>query len=223
MAFEWKEIITPVATLTAVWLGARFTLRNELRKKTLEIQSEKLELLFTECSNVLKDINRVSLAVLHTLDDFIPTTESEGSVTEQEIQDALRAYREKGVVIDFDAITACQHKLEFHRPKEYQAWIVALIPLLGTLTKMTPYNNMNPIAEADNRKWSHQELTLYRQELDEKRNALPILRKRLTSAMASDYRQLGLSSEPANFWVYVERWKRVVNAFFHKPPTSPLT
>lgn len=77
MAFEWKEIITPVATLTAVWLGARFTLRNELRK-TLEIQSEKLELLFTECSNVLKDINRVSLAVLHTLDDFIPTTESEG-------------------------------------------------------------------------------------------------------------------------------------------------
>ncbi|MCT8156587.1 hypothetical protein H0Z14_27110, partial [Klebsiella aerogenes] len=54
MAFEWKEIITPVATLTAVWLGARFTLRNELRKKTLEIQSEKLELLFTECSNVLK-------------------------------------------------------------------------------------------------------------------------------------------------------------------------
>ncbi|GAR08954.1 hypothetical protein [Salmonella enterica] len=70
MAFEWKEIITPVATLTAVWLGARFTLRNELRKKTLEIQSEKLELLFTECSNVLKDINRVSLTVLHTLDDL---------------------------------------------------------------------------------------------------------------------------------------------------------
>ncbi|SUI30173.1 Uncharacterised protein [Salmonella enterica subsp. enterica serovar Derby] len=33
MAFEWKEIITPVATLTAVWLGVRFTLRNELRKK----------------------------------------------------------------------------------------------------------------------------------------------------------------------------------------------
>lgn len=24
MAFEWKEIITPVATLTAVWPGARF-------------------------------------------------------------------------------------------------------------------------------------------------------------------------------------------------------
>ncbi|HGL4621720.1 TPA: hypothetical protein ACKFAD_004120 [Citrobacter koseri] len=70
MAFKWKEIITPVATLTAVWLGARFTLRNELRKKTLEIQSEKLELLFTECSNVLKDINRVSLTVLHTLDDL---------------------------------------------------------------------------------------------------------------------------------------------------------
>ncbi|MCB5950438.1 hypothetical protein [Enterobacter sp. TCD1-1] len=98
MAFEWKEIITPVVTLTAVWLGARFTQRNELRKKMLEIQSEKLEQLFTECSNVLNDINRVSLTVLHTLDYFIPTAESERSVPDQAIQEALRGYREKGVV-----------------------------------------------------------------------------------------------------------------------------
>lgn len=36
---ELKDVLTPLVTLAGVWLGARFTLRNELSKKALEIRT----------------------------------------------------------------------------------------------------------------------------------------------------------------------------------------
>lgn len=39
MSFEWKDLITPLATITAAWLGARLALTNDIRKKALELET----------------------------------------------------------------------------------------------------------------------------------------------------------------------------------------
>ncbi len=35
MLFNWKDLITPIVTVTAVWLGAKLALSNDMRKKVL--------------------------------------------------------------------------------------------------------------------------------------------------------------------------------------------
>lgn len=53
MAFELKDLLTPVASLLAVWLTARFTLNREIRKKELELRVDRLEKLSADCDEVL--------------------------------------------------------------------------------------------------------------------------------------------------------------------------
>ncbi|MEB5707850.1 hypothetical protein [Pantoea anthophila] len=45
MAFELKDLLTPVASLLAVRLTAGFTLKHEIRKKELELRVDRLEKL----------------------------------------------------------------------------------------------------------------------------------------------------------------------------------
>jgi len=56
MAFELKDLLTPAASLLAVWLTARFTLNREIRKKELEIRVDRLEKLSADCDEVLSQL-----------------------------------------------------------------------------------------------------------------------------------------------------------------------
>ncbi|BCQ42404.1 hypothetical protein ERHA54_50070 (plasmid) [Erwinia rhapontici] len=46
---EPTVIITPLVTLAGVWLGARYTLRNEIIKKSIELRAGRIEQLAAEC------------------------------------------------------------------------------------------------------------------------------------------------------------------------------
>ncbi|HDU8583347.1 TPA: hypothetical protein RG685_002740 [Morganella morganii] len=48
-----KDLLTPAASLLAVWLTARFTLNREIRKKELELRVDRLEKLSADCDEVL--------------------------------------------------------------------------------------------------------------------------------------------------------------------------
>ena len=53
MAFELKDLLTPAASLLAVWLTARFTLNREIRKKELEIRVDRLLIVMRSYHSLL--------------------------------------------------------------------------------------------------------------------------------------------------------------------------
>lgn len=62
---ELKDVLTPLVTLAGVWLGARFTLRNELNKKALKIRTSRLESIAEDCNDTLNGFLNYAGAMLH--------------------------------------------------------------------------------------------------------------------------------------------------------------
>lgn len=70
MPSEWKDFITPMVTATAVWLGARLALSNDMRKKSLGLETATLERLAVKCHNCLSNRNIYCMNVMRLLHDL---------------------------------------------------------------------------------------------------------------------------------------------------------
>ncbi|KLF28684.1 hypothetical protein YA29_16505 [Klebsiella aerogenes] len=218
MVFEWKDIITPVATLTAVWLGANFTLRNEIRKKALEIQSQKLEQLSLEIEQILMNLMRYTLTVRNTLNDL--SSGSKNDVTLTHFADVMRDYKDAGIIVDFDRVICFQNSLEFHRPVEYELWMMTVRPLLNQLSATLSWQSLNDRKNAPEKTWKAHEIRDYCHDLEKKIENIKTLRKQLVSLLSEDFKKLTHASD-LNFWTMLRTAKRVVQHFFRKPPVSP--
>lgn len=64
---DLKDVLTPLVTLAGVWLAARFTLRNEVQKKALEIRTARLESIAADCSDSLTGIRNYVGSSLHLI------------------------------------------------------------------------------------------------------------------------------------------------------------
>lgn len=218
MAFEWKDIITPAATLTAVWLGANFTLRNEIRKKSLEIQSQKLEQLALECEQLLMNLIRYTLAVRSILHDL--SNGLEDGVTQARYAAVIAGYKDSGITIDFDKVIACQNRLEFHRPVEYELWMKTVRPLITQLNETVSWQSHNPQVSAPEKEWEAQKVRDYYLALDNKMESLTTLRKQLVRSLSEDFKAI-THTENLNLWTLLWAGKKSIKRFFRKPPVSP--
>lgn len=215
MPFEWKDIITPTATLAAVWLGANFTLRNEIRKKSLEIQSQKLEQLSRECELILMDLMRYTLAVRNTLNDL--SSGSEDALTMSRYAEVMRDFKDTGIRIDFDRVIACQNSLEFHRPVEHKLWMATVHPLITQLSKTLSWQSFNEKNDSPEKTWQEHEVRDYCHDLDEKIQSITTFRRKLVLLLSNDFKKLTHSAS-LNFWTLLSAGQKAAKSFFKKPP-----
>lgn len=218
MAYEWKDAITPVVTIVSVWIGARLALRNDTRKKAIELEIERLERLAVECDLVLHNLHKQVLIVNYTLQDFIETSVAE--VAHREIHDAIKDYKDAGFSLNFEEMAGYQNGLAFHRPFEFNLWKETVHPLLLHLRKTMKYQPIIAGGEQKETFWSRDEIFAYCITLAELHNAVVKLRPQLVKAFSDDYRKQ-FRSEPANFWRLKDQWLSSVKDFFRKPPVPP--
>lgn len=127
---ELKDLITPLVTLTGVWLAARFTLRNEISKKALEIRTSRLETLSSECTQALYNVsNYLNTLCMIVESKYMLLHERYPQLSESELQvPAIELARWKDELDDSDRklktelLDSCRSQLSFHHPHERIQW-----------------------------------------------------------------------------------------------------
>ncbi|EPW2085715.1 hypothetical protein ACWGTQ_004987, partial [Klebsiella pneumoniae] len=101
MLFNWKDLITPIVTVTAVWLGAKLALSNDMRKKVLELETTKLERLAFECDSCVNNLHMNCMRIYKIIEDL--SGEYTKRITLAEVTQCLEKSAEAGTVIDTKA------------------------------------------------------------------------------------------------------------------------
>jgi hypothetical protein len=136
---DLKDVLTPLVTLAGVWLAARFTLRNEISKKALEIPTARLESIAADCSDVLTELRNYAGTVVHLVEiKFRMAAEASGMEMKPSalcipVSDLGQWADESNRAVDPARLRHCRHQLAFHRPDEVLRWDQVLVPLIGTL------------------------------------------------------------------------------------------
>ncbi|MDE1186169.1 MAG: hypothetical protein PW844_06785 [Pantoea sp.] len=131
---DLKDVLTPLVTL-----AARFTLRNEISKKALEIRTARLESIAAECSDVLTELLNYAGTVAHQVEiQFRMAGEAYGmEMTPSDLRIPVSALDhwidESNRTVDPARLRHCRHQLAFHRPDEVLRWDQVVLPLIGTL------------------------------------------------------------------------------------------
>ncbi|EPL7539937.1 hypothetical protein WJB51_001163 [Klebsiella pneumoniae] len=118
MSFEWKDLITPLATITAAWLGARLALTNDIRKKALELETVRLERLAVKCDSCLSNLNKYCMRVYKILEDL--SGEYSRRITLADVTRCLDESAKAGTVINIDKARRFQNMLEIHRQADFE-------------------------------------------------------------------------------------------------------
>lgn len=197
MPFEWKDVIMPVATLTAAWLGARLALTNDIRKKALALETERLERLAVECHSAVSNLHMYCLRLWGILHDL-----SEGysrNITAADLNRCLAESVKAGAAIDTEAARRFQNTLELHRPGDFEEWKTCVVPLLEHIHEVIPSPSL---ATADcteelSRMYGRpDQIKLYNEKLAALAGSLPRYRQQLITRIAGDYRALLRPASP---------------------------
>ncbi|MDF7662769.1 hypothetical protein PUG81_27760 [Erwiniaceae bacterium L1_54_6] len=139
---DLKDVLTPLVTLAGVWLAARFTLRNEISKKALEIRTARLESIAGECSDMLTGILNYAGSLSHLVGfHFRMKGEKAGAelvpsalqIPVSELGEWVKGLDEGNRALNPEKLRHCRHLLAFHRPAEARRWDEVVSPLLTTL------------------------------------------------------------------------------------------
>ncbi|MCR4458603.1 hypothetical protein [Pseudescherichia sp. L3] len=221
MLFDWKELISPVVTVTAVWLGARLALSNDIRKKTLELETVRLERLVLECDSCLRNLNLYCMNVGKLLHDLSKGYEK--SITLASVTQGLVKSAGVGIRIDFEAVKAFQITIELHRPADFKEWKRLILPLILHLDHVvaSPSWATEECTEQLSRmSWRPEKVKNYNEELAALAVPLPSYRQQLIERIAGDYRALMHSASP-NLWVMARKTWRAVLHFVRYSPSTP--
>ncbi|HBA6803776.1 TPA: hypothetical protein J1492_001603, partial [Escherichia coli] len=129
--------IAPAATVAAVCLAAYFALRNERKKKALEIRTTQLdrisELVNRASTNLMQYTGTLaSILEAHAKDNYLPNKKFDINVISK-WKDCLD--ESEVWAIDIQQLRTCQHSLEFHREKEWAEWKKIIPPLLDKINQ----------------------------------------------------------------------------------------
>lgn len=222
MAFEWKDIITPVVTFSGVWLGARFALGNDIRKKSIEMETERLERLSVQCDLCLRNINLYCMRLARLLHDL--SNGYKKRITLAEVTLGLKKSAEAGTALDLECGRVLQNTLEFHRDTDFQKWKSVMLPLLKHIDNVIASPSLasdDCTDELSRQFWEPEQVKHFNKELAVLAEPLPEFRKQLLQSIANDHRML-LNPANLNFWILIERFKHIVKSFFQKP-TVPFS
>lgn len=218
MPFEWKEFITPAITMAGFWIAARLALRNEIRKKALELEAVHLERLAVECDSCLRNLHLYCMRVERLLHDL--SDRYEKRVTLAELTDGLQKSANAGTAIDLNAARMFQNTLELHRPDDFAEWKALIVPLLNHINNIhaSPSLATDDCTEELSRKYySPEQAKIFNEELVSLASPLPAFRQQLFQRIAHDYRLL-THPAPLNLWTLLAKGRNAILAFFKKPP-----
>lgn len=189
MSFEWKDLVTPVATITAVWLGARLALTNDIRKKALELETVRLERLAVKCDSCLSNLNKYCLRIYNILEDL--SGEYSRRITLADVTRCLDESAKAGTVINIDKARRFQNMLEIHRQADFEEWKAIILPLLKHVDAVLASPSLATVdctEELSRRYWEPAQVKKYNQDLARLAGPLPRYRKQLMARIAGDYR-----------------------------------
>ncbi|WP_273759650.1 hypothetical protein [Pantoea ananatis] len=135
---EIKDLLTPAIAVLGVFLTARFALRNEHRKKALEIETTQLESLsaqvlrsldnFAQYTGVLAGLIDAKVTVI--TEQLPPARRDSAEISVTELngwKDQLDADPAWG--LKWDDLQKASHGLRFHRDKDWVRWQQTIKPL----------------------------------------------------------------------------------------------
>ncbi|ELW2864729.1 hypothetical protein QMI71_003027 [Salmonella enterica] len=205
MPFDWKDLITPVVTVTAVWLGAKLALSNDMRKKVLELKTTRLERLALECDSCVNNMHMNCMRIYKIIEDL--SGEYTRRITLAEVTLCLKKSADAGTVIDIKAGQQFQNTLEIHRQADFEEWKMLILPLLQHLNKVLASPSLvndDCTEELSRLYWEPEQAKSYNEELSMLAGPLPGYRQQLFKRIADDYHAL-LHPAPLNAWVVTRK------------------
>jgi len=196
-------IITPLVTLAGVWLGARYTLRNEIIKKSIELRAGRIEQLAAECEECLTGlINHVGMlaSMLDSEFTIVRTLNSprKGVVAVGELNELATRLEGSPWKLDADRLSQCRQKLAFHRSDDLYLWAGTVGKALKDINQFfmvtmpgEQVRDMRSVERTEEEALAFaRQLRLYVREIDSLRNTL-------SDSLAGEYHQLTRPAEPA--------------------------
>lgn len=221
MPFDWKDLITPLVTVTVVWLGARLALSNDMRKKVLELEITRLERLALECDSSLNNLHKYCGRVERILEDL-----SGGytrRITLADVTQCLKKSAEAGTVIDIKAAQQFQNTLELHRQADFEEWKALILPLLVHLNTVLASPSLatdDSTEELSHLYWRPEQVKSYNEELAVLADPLPSYRQKLFERIAGDYQALLHPASP-NVWAMTRKAWHAIRDFVRYSPSAP--
>ncbi|MCG7368529.1 hypothetical protein MHZ90_20755 [Pantoea sp. ACRSH] len=197
---DLKDVLTPLVTLAGVWLAARFTLRNEVQKKALEIRTARLESIAGDCNEALTGIRNYAGTSLHLIEMAFrqkgeqpgaPTALSELRISVEELGNQALLPQDGNRMPDIVKIRHCWHQLAFHRPDEARRWKKTVSPLLQTLNDFLMITMPGePVRDMKNVTRSAEDELRFRQAVHNQLLALEHFQDALTARLSAEFTAL---------------------------------
>lgn len=201
MAFELKDLLTPAASLLAVWLTARFTLNREIRKKELEIRVDRLEKLSADCDEVLSQLINYAGFISGLIQSrllLLTPTQSKARIPIQEFSEDKDLLDNSKLAPDREKGRRCEHGLRFHHYQEWQKWDAIVPKLQNDIYDFFMITRAGEIVkDLKNQSRTQEDCEAFIRQLSKWQKDADTLRKQLLDAMSSDFHELTKSKPPS--------------------------
>ncbi|EFH3035697.1 TPA: hypothetical protein ACM4BF_003589 [Escherichia coli] len=201
MAFELKDLLTPAASLLAVWLTARFTLNREIRKKELEIRVDRLEKLSADCDEVLSQLINYAGFISGLVQSrllLLTPTQSKARIPIQEFSEDKDLLDNSKLAPDREKGRRCEHGLRFHHYQEWQKWDAIVPKLQNDIYDFFMITRAGEIVkDLKNQSRTQEDCEAFIRQLSKWQKDADTLRKQLLDAMSSDFHELTKSKPPS--------------------------
>ena len=206
----------PAATVAAVCLAAYFALRNERKKKALEIRTTQLdrisELVNRASTNLMQYTGTLaSILEAHAKENYLPNKKFDINVISK-WKDCLD--ESEVWAIDIQQLRACQHSLEFHREKEWAEWKQIIPPLLDKIDQFFLISKPGqPVTFINSQNKTADELLDFSRYLRAQTAEIESVRRQLLSQMRKEFSEL-TSFRPITIFSLFKSIKKNVMQFF---------
>ncbi|HGK4675455.1 TPA: hypothetical protein ACJ2WV_004761 [Kluyvera georgiana] len=213
---DMKVFIGPVATVTAVCLAAYFALRNERKKKALEIKTAQLD-------RISELVNRTSINLMQYAGCLasILETQAKGTYPPNYKFDIATISKWKDDIdgheswnLDIQQLRACQHSLEFHREKQWAEWLKIASPLTSEIENFFLISKPGkPVTIINGQSKTVSELLDFSRYLQKRTEEIDSMRKILLTQMREEFIEL-TRFEPVTIFSLSKSIKKSVMQFF---------
>ncbi|MGY3094974.1 hypothetical protein [Pantoea eucalypti] len=135
---EIKDLLTPAFAILGVYLAAQFALRNEHKKKSLEVETTQIERLsalvdrsldnFAQYTGALAGIVDIKTTIM--LENHLPKDRDKIVMRIQQVQKWIEAIENDSVYgLNRNDLRQAAHGLRFHREEDWQRWC-DVVPLV---------------------------------------------------------------------------------------------
>ncbi|MCK4230250.1 hypothetical protein J2N90_17780 [Enterobacter asburiae] len=203
MAFELKDLLTPIASLLAVWLTARFTLNREIRKKELEIRIDRLEKLSAECDEVLSQLINYAGGISGLVQSRlleVTQADSKARIPVQVFTEDKDLLDDSKWAPDKEKGRRCEHGLRFHHYHEWQKWNAIVPKLQNDIYDFFMITRAGDIVkDLKDQSRTQEDCEVFVRQLSKWQKDADTLRKQLLDKMSSDFYEL-TKAKPNTFF-----------------------